>query len=86
MFANFSMITGSVKPTVPKRKNEDSYIYRYIYIYKFVKVKSFTVCSLTKYNICDMLTSLVSLQQGNVNNAKKSMKKVNTEGEKLNYS
>ena len=33
-----------------------------------------------------MLTSLVSLQQGNVNNVKKSMKKVNTEGEKLNYS
>ena len=82
MFANFSMIMGSVKPTVPKRKNEDSYIY----IYKFVKVKSFTVCSLTKYKICDMLTSLVSLQQGNVNNAKKSMKKVNTEGEKLHYS
>ena len=84
MFANFSMIMGSVKPTVPKRKNEDSYIY--IYIYKFVKVKSFTVCSLTKYKICDMLTSLVSLQQGNVNNAKKSMKKVNIEGEKLHYS
>ena len=82
------MITGSVKPTMPKRKNEDSYIYIYIYIYiyKFVKVKSFTVCSLTKYKICDMLTSLVSLQQGNVNNAKKSMKKVNIEGEKLHYS
>ena len=82
MFANFSMITGSVKPAMPKRKNEDSYIY----IYTFIKVKSFTVCSLTIYKICDMLTSLVFLQQGNVNNAKKSMKKVNIEGEKLHYS